>query len=71
LVITLARWPSTIPRTASLSSTWLQLRAPANRMWAPGAVAWTASTSSVSSPYQPLGPHAAASVNVLANCWLN
>ena len=31
-------------------------------MLASGAMAWTASTSSVSSPYQPLGSHCALAV---------
>ncbi len=49
-----------------------QFLAPENTMLAPGAVACTASTSSVSSPYQPPAvPHTSLSLNVRERVWLN
>src|SRR5450755_2705473 len=70
-VMTSARWWSTMLRTIALRSPTEQFSAPANRMWAPGAVACTASTSRVCSPYQPLGPHRSARLNLGASTSLN
>src|SRR6266849_6588714 len=49
-----ARWRSTTWLRAA-SRSWKLLGAPTNTMFAPGAIPCTASTSSVSSPYQPCG----------------
>jgi hypothetical protein len=56
-VITSARCPSTSVRKV-FTGPLAQFFAPAYRMFAPGAVAWTASTSSVCSPNQSLASHA-------------
>src|SRR5580700_5070409 len=51
-----ARWWSMMLANAA-SRPPRQFLPPAKRMFAPGAMACTDSTSSVSSPYQPCGPH--------------
>ena len=64
LVITSATWLSIVSAQA-LSRPLMQSGAPTKTTLAPGAIACTASTSRVSSPYQPWGSHTSGLVEAV------
>ena len=55
-----ARWWSTMSATAVARLWSMQSLAPTYRTFAPGAIEWTASTSSDCSPIQPDASHLSA-----------
>ena len=64
-----ARWLSTILPSESSRSWSVQDAAPTYVICAPGATACTASTSRVSSPYQPAAPQSLVSVYFAGRTW--